>query len=114
MSDHDRSRRFVLWMDEFNSYLDAVREIDDSRKRALFMYCAGPSLKRFVETHRYKSNSYIELVGLIEAGFSSPSTLSFNRYKLAETMQNSGETTDDFVSRLRLQARFCNFRYSFV
>ncbi|CAM1319420.1 Uncharacterised protein r2_g2776 [Pycnogonum litorale] len=107
--DEDRARRFSMWMDEFEAYLDATGQSDGPRTKALFLYCVGPDLKRFIDDKR-KDASYKDIIKAISERFCSSSTTPFNRFKLSELRQHNGESVDDYVNRLRSQARFCNYK----
>ncbi|CAM1329965.1 Uncharacterised protein r2_g3907 [Pycnogonum litorale] len=73
------------------------------------MYCVGADLKRLIEAHKCKQETYDDVINAIRVRFSSPSSQAFNRYKLAEMSQFAGESTSDFISRLRAHVRFCGF-----
>ncbi|KAG1683135.1 hypothetical protein GQR58_010144 [Nymphon striatum] len=111
ISSEARAPRWEFFKREFEIYVTAIGLLDDRRKVAVLLHCAGSDMQRIVETLPVDINtiSFPELLKVITEYFTPIDTTRFDRFKLFEIAQHSSETTSDFVTRLRQQSRLCRF-----
>ncbi|QQP56676.1 Uncharacterized protein FKW44_001419, partial [Caligus rogercresseyi] len=116
LSGPRRGHRWAAWADEFEIYVTLFGDLSPERKKALLLHCAGPEVQQWWKslqaTPRENEDVYRTLRRTMEDTFSPVDSILFERYRLSETKQIVGEPLDDFVTRLRIQARFCKLSCS--
>ena len=113
MAESGRERRWDAFKKDFKVYLDALGPMAAAQQRALFLHAAGSDFIRFAETLVMTDQSQLEaLLTAATAKFSPIDSQLYESFKLGEMAQRTGEGVDDFVTRLRQQAKRCSFRCS--
>ena len=114
LSEEGRQSRWAAYKTDFSTFLRASgSNIADGQKLALFLHCAGPGMKRFVETLSLPQQPTFDVVlRSITDKFTPIDATLFELYRLGELHQNPGESTDSYVARLKRQAQFCNLKCS--
>ena len=110
-----REQRWRQWLDDFVNYLDALGpNVPDQQRKALLIHCAGQPFSRFVKTIAITPTAtesrFDALVRTVTERFSPIDTHLYEQYQLGDMTQNIGDTTDDYVVRLRDQARSCDLK----
>lgn len=115
------------WLNSFEIWLRACRIDDEEWKKNLLLLYAGPSVQQIFTTlpelpgsdmrgplanvEKYTPNMtvYEEAVAKLNNFFLPKANPTFERHLLRQIKQQSGESFDGFVLRLRLQAERCGF-----
>eukprot|EP00096_Caligus_rogercresseyi_P008633 TRINITY_DN2783_c0_g1_i6.p1 TRINITY_DN2783_c0_g1~~TRINITY_DN2783_c0_g1_i6.p1 ORF type:complete len:1211 (-),score=137.53 TRINITY_DN2783_c0_g1_i6:1226-4822(-) len=108
-----RGHRWISWSDEFQTYLSLHGELSPDRKRSLLLHCAGTDVQRWHKTLSIvpieDEDSYSALLRAMSDAFTPTESVLYERFCLSETKQAIGEPMDDYLTRLRGQAKFCKF-----
>ena len=73
------------------------------------LHCAGPLLQKVFETVPDTSTTYVIAIRALDGHFVPLVNKFHERYRLCKISQKVGETTDQFVARIRQQASYCKF-----
>jgi transposase InsO family protein len=109
-----RRTRWQDFVEEVDLFLTASGAAPThSQKAALLLHCAGPDLRQLIasldRTPRAGEDTYAALLRVIKAKLSPIDTELYDRFALSSSTQRLGESTDDFLSRLRRAALLCTF-----
>ncbi len=83
---------------------------DKDQKKAILLHVAGEAVREIYYAQEDASHSYKEIQDILSAHFDPMKNVDYAIYKLGMMKQNSNESMDDFVVRLRAQAAACNFK----
>ena len=105
------SARWTKWLERFNTYLIAADIKDDSRKRALLLYQAGPEVYEIFKTltEEGEEKNYKSAVDALTAYFEPEKNVIYQTYVFRQATQRKDESIDEFHTRLRGLAKYCNF-----
>eukprot|EP00096_Caligus_rogercresseyi_P008108 TRINITY_DN2646_c0_g2_i2.p1 TRINITY_DN2646_c0_g2~~TRINITY_DN2646_c0_g2_i2.p1 ORF type:complete len:1290 (-),score=97.72 TRINITY_DN2646_c0_g2_i2:320-4189(-) len=113
LSGPRRGHRWATWASEFETYASLVGELSPERKAALLLHCAGSEVQQWRKSMKVEPKEeedvYTALRCAMDEVFSPVESIIFERHQLHEMKQALGEPIDDFLTRLRSQARFCKF-----
>ena len=107
------AKRWDTWMSAFDCYIEATGalNISSERKRQILLHCAGPEVlelsKSFPEN--FEEDSYTYLTESISNYFTPRKNKHFERFQFSKMNQAGEEPIDSYISRLRLQAKVCEF-----
>ena len=109
------------WLERFDQMVDvhnAVLEAKDAqainaRKVALLLSRIGADGYRMLKAHLApdlpKSKTYAELITAIKTNFAASTSVVSESYKLSQIKQETSETLNMFMSRVKLNASKCGF-----
>ena len=84
-----------------------------ARKHSLLLHLAGPATQDLFETLTEQTHAVEDrfegTIKMIDDNFTTARNTPFERHCFRQMAPNSGETADQFVARLRLQAQHCDF-----
>ena len=105
-------QRWNAWKRRFLTYLSAMAITDNTQKRALLLYQAGPETQDIFETlpDRGEDNDFTKALDMLDAYFSPKRNTDYEIYKFRNAIQSSEETVDQFATRLRNLAQTCDFQ----
>ena len=105
------STRWRQWKRGFNLYLVSKNVTQDARKVALLLHTAGLEFQDLYYTlvSEEDNKSYSECLEILDGYFIPKSHVTFERHKFRSMQQDTHETMDQFVSRLRMQGKMCEF-----
>ena len=107
------SQRWFKWVQCFTNFLLALNIDDKKRQRALLLHYAGEKVYVIFDTRLTDTGDDFETaVTKLTAHFSPKKNVDFETYRFRQATQLSGETIDQFVTRLRQLAAFCEFHNS--
>ena len=110
---HLMGERWRKWKRSFNFYVAGQAITGSARKHSLLLHLAGPSTQDFFETLKEPTpaveDRFERTIKILDDNFKTAKNTHFERHCFRHMAPNSGETTDQFVARLRLQAQHCDF-----
>lgn len=111
--------RWKRWRRSFEFYIAAKGVTSDVQKRALLLHTAGMAVQDLFETLSDPgppggnaddaASAYDVAMRTLDAHFSPKLNTPYERHVFRQMKQESKETVDQFVSRLRRQAENCEF-----
>ena len=108
---HSLSQRWKRWKRAFNLYVTGKGVLDDGQKRALFLHVAGMDVQEiyFTLVAEAESATFEATVKVLDHYFVPKANVPFERHLFRQIVQESEETVDQFVCRLRQRAINCEF-----
>lgn len=111
--DKDMAREWKLWKQQYEFFETATGMDTKSQKVqvATFMSAIGYSALQIYNSHPTPTTERTldEVKNLFQKYFTPKINTTFERYKFNKIAQKDGETIDELMSRLRLQAQNCAF-----
>ena len=110
--------RWTRWLTSFELYADGkgllleenVTDATKQRRRALLLHLAGPDVQDIFQTLPYtESTDYEGAVLALNTYFVPQVNAAFARQTFQKLTQNTGETIQQFSTRLRLAAKDCGY-----
>ena len=106
--DHFSGLRWRRWLERFEVYLVAANVTQDAQKRALLLHLAGERVYEIYETLDVPAG-YDDLKNALTDKFSPAQNKEYERFNFRKAMQEKEESLDQFCTRLRQLAKFCQF-----
>ena len=110
----DRAKRWEIYKGTFRTYITAMGNIGPAREKALFLHVAGPEVRRHLEAlivPESDDSSPLEATwAVLDAVLAPKASPIFENFRMGEMSQNRTESTDQYVSRIRRQAKFCDLK----
>ena len=82
---------------------------DENQKRITLLYSAGKRMQEIHNKISTSNNSYIDTVEKLTADFTPAMNIPYACHMFRESTQRSDEITFQYVTRIREQARDCDF-----
>ena len=102
--------RWTQWIERFNTYLVALNIKDDAQQLALLLYQAGTDVHEIFKTlPTGEKDGFKEAVVALSNYFEPEKNKIFQTYTFRKATQQPTETIDEFHTRLRGLAKFCEF-----
>ena len=105
----DIASRWRRWTQSLQYYIDAKGITADKRKRAMLLHHAGFEVQKLFETLKPADDAFDAALTILNKHFVPQVNVPFERSQFRRLDVAPGETTDSFVSRLRIKAKSCNF-----
>ena len=112
-TEEKRSQRWLDWVDDLQVFLDSHGEnaLDSTQRKCMLLHCAGPEVRRTFQSLKAVpadgESPYDSALRTLTEFFCVRENVFFERFYLDELQPLAGESTQNFVLRLRSQARFC-------
>ena len=96
-------QRWKAWKRRFTTYLSAMAITDDTQKRALLLYQAGPETQDIFETlpDIGDAKDFAKAMEKLDTYFSPKGNADYEIFKFRTAIQSPEETVDQFATRLR-------------
>lgn len=110
--DKDMAKEWKLWRQQYEYFETAtgLSEKPENIQLATFMSAIGYTAIQIFNSFPTTAEDTVALVkGKFEKYFTPKLNITFERFKFHKIMQEEGETVDEYMTRLRLQANNCNF-----
>ena len=111
---HQLGERWRKWKRALNFYIDGQAITDSGQKHSLLLHFAGPAIQDIFETLTEPDpaveDRFDRTVAMLDAHFKVDKNVPFERHRFRQMTPNAGETSDQFISRLRQQAQHCDFQ----
>ena len=107
--------RWERWRKSFKFYIAALGTVTDARQKALLLHCGGQDIQDIFELFDWADDvtsdtaTYDQTLAKFDAHFAIHRNDTFERNVFRQMTQQDGESTAQFVTRLRQQARHCSF-----
>ena len=102
--------RWPTWCKELDTFLTASGVSQAAQKRAVLVYVMGPAVREVYSTLDEKdTDTYDEIKKKLTDHFAPLKNLDFEIFKFAQMYQLDGEPLDEYVVRLRIAAKRCEF-----
>ena len=103
------SQRCTIWTKRFQTYIVPMNITNDKQKRALLLYQAGEATQEIFETLPETGEDYATAQAKLDKYFSPKKNVDYKVFQFRQAVQQSGETVDQFVTRLQKLAVTCEF-----
>ena len=102
-------QRWKAWKRRFEVYVAALGIDDTKQKRALLLYQVGEATQAVFDTFSETGDGFDTAMTELDEYFSPKKNLNYEIFKFRTTPQMSGETTNQYTTRLRKLAVNCEF-----
>lgn len=102
-------QRWEKWKKSFSIYMTANGVTGDAQKRALLLHLGGPEVQDIFETLDVGGTAFKDAEKALDDYFVKKKNVAFERHVLRQAMQNSQETMDNFITRLRQLIVSCEY-----
>jgi len=102
-------QRWQKWKKSFNIYMTASGVTGDAQKRALLLHLAGPEVHDIFETLEVDGTAFKDAEKALDNYFVKKKNVAFERHIFRQAVQNSQETMDNFITRLRQLIVSCEY-----
>ena len=89
--------------------MTAMNITNDKQKRAVLLYQVGQATQEIFDTLPDTGDDFGTAMTKLNSYFSPKKNVDYEIFKFRTTVQNSGETTDQYATRLRKLASNCEF-----
>ena len=83
--------------------------MDSAQKRAVLLHLTGPEVQDIFLTFTDTGDTYDTSMTKLTEYFAPKKNIPFERHLFRQTAQESGESIESFITRLRTLAKSCNF-----
>ncbi|XP_062578034.1 uncharacterized protein K02A2.6-like [Saccostrea cucullata] len=102
------------WHRSFELFAVGKGVSDAEQKKALLLHCAGPEVQDIfytlnVEQAGDNDNVYTLAVKTLDKHFENKVNVPYERYVFRKILQTESETVEQFITKLRQQAVYCDF-----
>ena len=105
----DIHMRWTKWLTRFNRYLTHTKTAEDVDKiNALFLF-GGYDLEQIQIEKLPNETVYATITKMLNEHFNPTTGQFLNRYNFHYVAQRESESFDEFVARVKLAAKSCNF-----
>ena len=96
------SARWTQWLERFNAYLVAADIKDETQKRAILLYQAGPEVYEIFKTlpNTGEAKDFRKAVDDLTAYFEPDKNKIYQTYRFRQAKQMPSETVDQYHTRL--------------
>ena len=112
--------RWTKWLSRFNNYLVAADVTDPARKKALLLHYAGEAVQDIYDalptiptsdgsTDSTTTDPYGSTTAILTSYFAPKRNLQYEIFTFQSASQEPGETLDQFATRLRILAKYCEY-----
>jgi hypothetical protein len=106
------SQRWEKWKNSFGYFINASAITDDNRKKPSLLHLMGSSSQEVFETLPNKGDTYDEAVKALDEYFSVKKNIPYERSIFHSAKQESHESIDQYVTRLRKLTLYCDYKAS--
>ena len=108
------AERWKRWAKGFDYYITASGVKDEKERIALLLNHAGPDVQEAYERLDNLANlkTSAQVLAALDAKFAPTKNVHWARFNFLECNPEKGESTDDFVTRLKQKADSCKFEVS--
>ena len=100
------SQRWKIWKRRFEIYLAVLNA---KQQRALLLYQVGQATQEILDTLSNVGDDYVTAMTKLNDYFSPTKNVDYEIFQFRKAMQQPGETTDQFATRLKKLAATCEF-----
>ena len=103
--------RWKKWVRQFRIYIAATGITDKKRQKAVLLHVAGVEVQEVFETlpGSHGSEDLASALTLLDEHFTPKVNTPYERHKFRQVEQETRESVDQFVTRLKVKAATCEF-----
>ena len=90
-------------------YVSDWNHSDKIQKRAIVLHLAGTDVQEIFETLTETGDDYVTALAKLTEHFEPQKNISFERHNFRQAVQESGETIDHYVTRLKYLVKSCEY-----
>ena len=90
-------------------YVSDWNHSDKIQKRAIVLHLAGTDVQEIFETLTETGDDYVTALAKLTEHFEPQKNISFERHNFRQAVQESGETIDRYVTRLKYLVKSCEY-----
>jgi hypothetical protein len=102
--------RWAKYVKRLEYYMTLHGVTTNPKRKAAIQYCMGEATEMIYETLKEDADRFEEVVSKLTAYFKPRTNVQYAVYKFRDARQDSGETVDKYVTRLRILAKDCEFQ----
>ena len=103
------AQKWEKWKCSFNYFIEATGMTNDSQKRATLLHLLGEETQDIFHTFLDTGNTYAEAITELDAHFIPKKNTPYERSIFRQAKQGSDENIDNFCTRLRKLALYCEY-----
>ncbi|KAB7501278.1 hypothetical protein Anas_13347, partial [Armadillidium nasatum] len=108
--EHSIGERWKKWRAGFQYYLTATGVENAAQQKAMLLHVAGTEVQEVYATmSRSDDDSYSDILTALDSKFSPKVSIRYERFLFRKAIQESNESTDSYVTRLKKLAASCDF-----
>ena len=96
-------------MKQFETYLVATNITNGKQKRAMLLYQVGTKTQEIFETFQDTGDDYTTAKAKLNEYFLPKKNVDFEIFQFRQAIQQAGETVEQYATRLRKLAVYCEF-----
>ena len=97
------------WKQSFNYFILASGVTNNARQKAMLLHLAGPATQDIFHTLTPADNTYEAALNTLDTHFAIRKNVPFERSIFHKAKQNQGESTDQYITRLRQLSAHCEY-----
>ena len=103
------AQRWRKWKSGLQFFIDATGMSLDSQKRATLLHLVGEETREIFQTFADAGTTYPEAIARLDQHFTPKKNVTYERNSFRKAKQESDETVDQFCTRLRQLALYCEY-----
>lgn len=105
------AQRWEKWRKSFSYFIEASGIVNDGQKRATLLHMAGEEVQQIFDTlpNSDEATTFQQALTKLNDQFNVKKNVPYERIIFHEAKQESGESVDAFVTRLRKLAQYCEY-----
>ena len=103
------SQRWNTWKKSFVYYTEASGITNDVQKRNTLLHLVGIETQEIFETFQDTGNTYYQAVTKLHEHFNVNKNISYERSVFRDAKQETNQSLDQFITRLRKLATYCEY-----
>ncbi|KAL7648278.1 UNVERIFIED_CONTAM: hypothetical protein RMT77_000184 [Armadillidium vulgare] len=109
-NEHSIGEHWKKWRAGFQYYLTATGVENNAQQKAMLLHVAGTEVQEVYATMSMSDDdSYSAILTALDSKFSPKVSIRYERFLFRKALQESNESTDAYVTRLRKLAASCDF-----
>ena len=105
-SDPGATKKWLHWLRTFQNFISSLTDAQQLNKLNLLINYISPNVFEFVSD----STNFEDAIQTLSGLYDKPKNEIFARHLLATCKQESGQTLDQFMQKLKSLAKDCNFK----
>ena len=97
------------WKKSFVYYIEASGITNDVQKRNTLLHLVGIETQEIFETFQDTGNTYYQAVTKLHEHFNVNKNISYERSVFRDAKQETNQSLDQFITRLRKLATYCEY-----
>ena len=100
------TKKWLHWHRTFNNFIGSLSEENQNNKQELLINYVSPTVYEFIS----ESATYEDSIKILNDLYDKPKNIIFSRHLLATCKQETGQSLDQFLQKLKSLAKDCEFK----